>query len=139
MMGEEAVALNKAPHIPTIIMMVGLQGTGKTTTVGKLAYRLMKEEKARPFLIAGDIYRPAAIDQLKQIGEKLEVPVYSDLNEKNVAKIVEAGLAEAEKHHNDYVIIDTAGRLEIDEPLMKELEEVKAVAHPDNILWSLMP
>lgn len=134
MMGETSVGLNKAPHIPTVIMMVGLQGTGKTTTVGKLAKRLMRTEKARPFLIAGDIYRPAAIDQLKQIGTQLDVPVFSEPDEKNVAKIVEDGLAEAKVHHNDYVIIDTAGRLEIDEPLMKELEEVKAVAHPDNIL-----
>ncbi|MEX1380900.1 signal recognition particle protein [Lactobacillus delbrueckii subsp. bulgaricus] len=134
MMGEEAVGLTKSPHIPTVIMMVGLQGTGKTTTVGKLAYRLMKEEKARPFLIAGDIYRPAAIDQLKQIGADLKAPVYSDPEEKSVAKIVEDGLAEAAVHRNDYVIIDTAGRLEIDEPLMKELEEVKAVSQPDNIL-----
>ena len=77
MMGEEAVSLNKSQHIPTIIMMVGLQGTGKTTTVGKLANYLMKNEKARPLLIAGDIYRPAAIDQLKQIGQQLNVPVYS--------------------------------------------------------------
>ena len=82
-------------------MMVGLQGTGKTTTVGKLAYRLMKEEKARPFLIAGDIYRPAAIDQLKQIGADLKVPVFSEPEEKNVAKIVEDGLAEAAVHRND--------------------------------------
>ena len=134
MMGETAVPLNKAPHVPTIIMMVGLQGTGKTTTVGKLANRLMKTENARPFLIAGDVYRPAAIEQLKQIGDQLKVPVYTEPGEKNVPKIVEDGLAEAKKHHNDYVIIDTAGRLEIDEPLMKELEEVKAVAHPDNIL-----
>ena len=116
MMGETAVPLNKAPHVPTIIMMVGLQGTGKTTTVGKLANRLMKTENARPFLIAGDVYRPAAIEQLKQIGDQLKVPVYTEPGEKNVPKIVEDGLAEAKKHHNDYVIIDTAGRLEIDEP-----------------------
>ena len=134
MMGEEAVPLNKSKHIPTIIMMVGLQGTGKTTTVGKLAYHLQKTEKARPLLIAGDIYRPAAVDQLKQIGDQLKVPVYSEDGEKDVAKIVQDGLAEAEKNKNDYVLIDTAGRLEIDEPLMEELERVKKVAHPDNIL-----
>ena len=133
MMGEEAVPLNKSKHIPTIIMMVGLQGTGKTTTVGKLAYHLQKTEKARPLLIAGDIYRPAAVDQLKQIGDQLKVPVYSEDGEKDVAKIVQDGLAEAEKNKNDYVLIDTAGRLEIDEPLMEELERVKKVAHPDNI------
>ena len=119
MMGEEAVSLNKSQHIPTIIMMVGLQGTGKTTTVGKLANYLMKNEKARPLLIAGDIYRPAAIDQLKQIGQQLNV---------------KHGLEEADKNKNDYVLIDTAGRLEIDEQLMDELKRVTAVAHPDNTL-----
>ncbi|MPW14359.1 signal recognition particle protein [Lactobacillus helveticus] len=134
MMGEEAVPLNKSKHIPTIIMMVGLQGTGKTTTVGKLAYHLQKTQKARPLLIAGDIYRPAAVDQLKQIGEQLKVPVFSEDGEKDVAKIVQDGLAEADKNKNDYVLIDTAGRLEIDEPLMEELERVKKVAQPDNIL-----
>lgn len=134
MMGESAVGLNKSKHIPTIIMMVGLQGTGKTTTVGKLAYHLQKTQNARPLLIAGDIYRPAAVEQLKQIGQQLEVPVFSEADEKDVAKIVEDGLAEADKNKNDYVIIDTAGRLEIDEPLMEELERVKKVADPDNIL-----
>ena len=134
MMGEDAATLNKSKHIPTVIMMVGLQGTGKTTTVGKLAYHLQKTQNARPLLIAGDIYRPAAVDQLKQIGEQLKVPVYSETNEKDVAKIVENGLKEADKNKNDYVIIDTAGRLEIDEPLMEELERVKKVSDPDNIL-----
>ena len=133
MMGEEAVSLNKSQHIPTIIMMVGLQGTGKTTTVGKLANYLMKNEKARPLLIAGDIYRPAAIDQLKQIGQQLNVPVYSEDNQ-DVAEIVKHGLEEADKNKNDYVLIDTAGRLEIDEQLMDELKRVTAVAHPDNTL-----
>ena len=133
MMGEEAVSLNKSPHIPTIIMMVGLQGTGKTTTVGKLANYLMKNEKARPLLIAGDIYRPAAVDQLKQIGQQLDVPVYSEDNQ-DVAEIVKHGLEEADKNKNDYVLIDTAGRLEIDEQLMDELKRVTEVAHPDNTL-----
>ena len=134
MMGESAVSLNKSKHIPTIIMMVGLQGTGKTTTVGKLANRLIQKEKARPLLIAGDIYRPAAIDQLEQIGDQLKVPVYSEKDQKDVAQIVQDGLQQADKNKNDYVIIDTAGRLEIDEPLMAELERVKEVAQPDNIL-----
>ena len=134
MMGESAVSLNKSKHIPTIIMMVGLQGTGKTTTVGKLANRLIQKEKARPLLIAGDIYRPAAIDQLQQIGDQLKVPVYSEKDQKDVAQIVKDGLSQADKNKNDYVIIDTAGRLEIDEPLMAELERVKEVAQPDNIL-----
>ncbi|MDF7672449.1 signal recognition particle protein [Lactobacillus sp. ESL0701] len=134
MMGESAVGLNKSKHIPTIIMMVGLQGTGKTTTVGKLANRLMQKEKARPLLIAGDIYRPAAIDQLEQIGAELKVPVYSEKDQSDVAQIVQNGLKQAETNKNDYVIIDTAGRLEIDEPLMEELEQVKEISQPDNIL-----
>ena len=134
MMGDSAVTLNKSKHIPTVIMMVGLQGTGKTTTVGKLANLLMQKEKARPLLIAGDIYRPAAIDQLQQIGDQLKVPVYSEKDQKDVAQIVQNGLRQAGTNKNDYVIIDTAGRLEIDEPLMAELEQVKKVAQPDNIL-----
>ena len=133
MMGEQAVSLNKAPHIPTIIMMVGLQGTGKTTTVGKLANYLIKNQKARPLLIAGDIYRPAAIDQLRQIGQQLDGPVYSEDN-KDVAQIVEHGLNQAKEDQNDYVLIDTAGRLEIDEALMDELKRITQVAHPDNTL-----
>lgn len=134
MMGSSAASLNKAKHIPTVIMMVGLQGTGKTTTVGKLAYRLLKSKKARPLLIAGDIYRPAAVAQLKQIGQEIKVPVYSEAGQKDVAKIVQDGLARAKQNKNDYVIIDTAGRLEIDEPLMAELARIKQVATPDNIL-----
>lgn len=134
MMGSSAASLNKAKHIPTVIMMVGLQGTGKTTTVGKLAYRLLKSKKARPLLIAGDIYRPAAVAQLKQIGQEINVPVYSEAGQKDVAKIVQDGLAQAKQNKNDYVIIDTAGRLEIDEPLMAELARIKQVATPDNIL-----
>lgn len=102
--------------------------------MGKLAYHLQKTEKARPLLIAGDIYRPAAVDQLKQIGQQVHAPVFSEAGEKDVAKIVQDGLAQADKNKNDYVIIDTAGRLEIDEPLMEELERVKKVARPENIL-----
>ncbi|RHW52806.1 signal recognition particle protein [Lactobacillus bombicola] len=134
MMGSSATTLNKSKHIPTIIMMVGLQGTGKTTTVGKLANQLIEKEKARPLLIAGDIYRPAAIEQLQQIGADLKVPVYSEQDQSDVAQIVANGLKRAEQNKNDYVIIDTAGRLEIDEPLMEELEQVKEIAQPDNIL-----
>lgn len=134
MMGAKAATLTKSKHIPTVIMMVGLQGTGKTTTVGKLANLLLKKEKARPLLIAGDVYRPAAIDQLEQIGKELDVPVYSQRSQKDVAQIVQDGLKQATENKNDYVIIDTAGRLEIDETLMEELEHVKQVAKPDNIL-----
>lgn len=134
MMGTSSASLIKAPHIPTIIMMVGLQGTGKTTTAGKLAYHLKKTQKARPLLIAGDIYRPAAIDQLVQIGKDIDVPVYTEKEQEDVVQIVEAGLKQAEQNKNDYVIIDTAGRLEIDDKLMTELENIKQACHPENIL-----
>lgn len=134
MMGETAVGLNKSPRIPTIIMMVGLQGTGKTTTAGKLANHLMKTENARPLLIAADIYRPAAVDQLKVIGEQLNVPVYDEGTSSSAETIVTNGLKVAAENKNDYVIIDTAGRLEIDEQLMTELANVKEIAQPDNIL-----
>ncbi|MDO4912342.1 MAG: signal recognition particle protein [Lactobacillus sp.] len=133
MMGEETATLVKSPKIPTIILMVGLQGTGKTTTVGKLATYLKQKEQARPLLIAGDIYRPAAVDQLVTIGQQVDVPVFKKDNA-TVQEIVKEGLALSNEKKNDYVIIDTAGRLEIDEALMTELEDVKAIAHPDNIL-----
>lgn len=133
-LGETAVGLNKSPHIPTIIMMVGLQGTGKTTTAGKLANYLIKNENARPLLIAADIYRPAAVDQLKVIGKTLDVPVYEEGTDSSAETIVTNGLKVAEENKNDYVIIDTAGRLEIDQQLMTELKNIKEIAHPDNIL-----
>lgn len=133
-LGESAVALNKSPHIPTIIMMVGLQGTGKTTSAGKLANYLIKTEHARPLLIAADIYRPAAVDQLKVIGTSLNVPVFDMGTDHSAETIVERGLKQAAADKNDYVIIDTAGRLEIDEQLMTELKNVKEIAKPDNIL-----
>lgn len=135
LMGQEAVPLNKAPHIPTIIMMVGLQGAGKTTTAGKLANRLKTNDKARPLFIAGDVYRPAAIEQLKTIGQQLDVPVYDEGTDHDPVEIVKNGLAVAKENKNDYVIIDTAGRLEIDEQLMEELQKIKDLAHPNEILF----
>lgn len=135
LMGQEAVPLNKAPHIPTIIMMVGLQGAGKTTTAGKLANRLKTNDKARPLFIAGDVYRPAAIEQLKTIGQQLDVPVYDEGTDNDPVEIVKNGLAVAKENKNDYVIIDTAGRLEIDEQLMEELQKIKDLAHPNEILF----
>ncbi|WP_125768666.1 signal recognition particle protein [Companilactobacillus furfuricola] len=135
LMGTEAVPLNKAPHIPTIIMMVGLQGAGKTTTAGKLARRLIDNDKARPLFIAGDVYRPAAIEQLQTIGKQLDVPVYEEGTDKDPVEIVKNGLAQAHENKNDYVIIDTAGRLEIDEQLMDELQRIKDLAHPNEILF----
>jgi len=118
MMGETAVPLNKSDHIPTVIMMVGLQGAGKTTTAGKLALRLKNEEKARPMFIAADVYRPAAITQLKQVADSIDVPVFDMGTDVDPVEIVRQGMEVAKEHHNDYVIIDTAGRLQIDEALM---------------------
>lgn len=115
---------------PTILMLVGLQGSGKTTTAGKLSNYLRKKHAKKPLLIAGDIYRPAAIDQLKTIGKELNVPVFSEEN-KSVVEIVEDGLNYAKENNNDYIIIDTAGRLQIDETLMQELKDIDATVHPD--------
>ena len=115
---------------PTILMLVGLQGSGKTTTAGKLANYLRKKHAKKPMLIAGDIYRPAAIDQLKTIGKELNVPVFSE-DKKSVVEIVQDGLNYAKENNNDYIIIDTAGRLQIDEALMQELKDIDSTVHPD--------
>ncbi|SMS14438.1 signal recognition particle protein [Levilactobacillus zymae] len=136
-MGDEAVPLNKSDKIPTIIMMVGLQGAGKTTTAGKLALKLKNEEKARPLMIAADVYRPAAIDQLVQVAQGIDVPVFQLGTDVDPVDIVRQGLAQAAENHNDYVIIDTAGRLQIDEQLMDELANIKELAHPDEILLTV--
>lgn len=133
-LGSETVGLNKSPKIPTVIMMVGLQGAGKTTFAGKLANHLIKNEKARPLMIAGDVYRPAAIDQLKVLGQQLDVPVFDMGTDVSPVEIVRQGMAVAEEKKNDYVIIDTAGRLHIDETLMEELQQIKEVAQPNDIL-----
>ena len=136
-MGEEAAPLNKSAKIPTIIMMVGLQGAGKTTTALKLANKLKKEKNARPFMIAADVYRPAAIDQLKILGKDIDVPVFSLGVDVDPVEIVRQGLEEAKDKKNDYVIIDTAGRLQIDEKLMQELSSIKELAQPDEILLTV--
>ncbi len=115
---------------PTVLMLVGLQGSGKTTTAGKLALYLRKKHKKNPLLVAGDIYRPAAIEQLKVIGKELNVPVYSS-DEKNVEVIVRKALEYAYENKNDYIIIDTAGRLQIDEKLMDEIKILEEKFHPD--------
>ena len=134
LMGDEAVPLAKAAQGPTIIMMVGLQGAGKTTTAGKLALRLKDKQHARPLFIAADVYRPAAITQLKQVASSIGVPVFDEGTDVNPVKIVEDGLAQARDNKNNYVIIDTAGRLQIDEKLMNELARIKDVAQPNEIL-----
>lgn len=134
MMGETATPLAKAPHIPTVIMMVGLQGAGKTTTAGKLAKKLKDEENARPLMIAADVYRPAAITQLQQVAATIDVPVFEEGTEVDPVQIVKDGMAQATANHNDYVLIDTAGRLQIDEKLMDELAQIKALTNPNEIL-----
>lgn len=133
-LGSDAVGLNKAPKIPTIVMMVGLQGAGKTTFAGKLANYMKKNENARPLMIAGDVYRPAAIDQLKVLGQQLDVPVFEMGTDVSPVEIVRQGLEQAYENKNDLVLIDTAGRLHIDETLMNELSEIKALAQPNEIL-----
>lgn len=133
-LGSETVGIEKAPKIPTIIMMVGLQGAGKTTFAGKLANQLKKTENARPLMIAGDVYRPAAIDQLKVLGQQLDVPVFDMGTEVSPVEIVRQGLALAVEKKNDYVLIDTAGRLHVDEALMEELKQIKALVQPNEIL-----
>lgn len=133
-LGSETVGIEKNPKIPTVIMMVGLQGAGKTTFAGKLANHLKKTENARPLMIAGDVYRPAAIDQLKVLGQQLDVPVFDMGTDVSPVEIVRQGMELAREKKNDYVLIDTAGRLHIDETLMNELKEIKAIAQPNEIL-----
>ena len=132
LMGGTESRLNISPNPPTVIMLVGLQGSGKTTSAGKLALMLKKQGK-RPLLVADDIYRPAAIKQLEVIGGKVDVPVFSQGQEDAVA-IARAAIAHSASHANDVVIIDTAGRLQIDETLMQELRDIKAEVKPHEIL-----
>lgn len=119
---------------PTIIMMVGLQGSGKTTTAGKIAKLITNKYNKKPLLVAGDIYRPAAVNQLVTLGQQLDVPVYEKGTTETAENIVKGALNYAALNNNDVIIIDTAGRLHIDEPLMQELSNIKEIAHPDEIL-----
>ncbi len=132
LMGGRQSKLSVSPKPPTIIMMVGLQGSGKTTHSGKLAGMLKKQGK-RPLLAACDIYRPAAIKQLQVVGEQLGVPVFT-LPDAKPPEIAKAAVAHAIAHNNDYVFLDTAGRLQIDEVLMQELKDIKTVVKPTEIL-----
>jgi len=133
LMGPVNTELNFAKKGPTGIMMVGLQGSGKTTTVGKLALYLKKRHK-RPLLVAADVYRPAAVDQLKVVGERLDVPVFAEPGG-NPPDICEKAVKYAAQNGRDVIIFDTAGRLAIDEPLMDELKEIKRRCNPANILF----
>lgn len=133
LMGPPDASLEMATNRPTIIMMVGLQGSGKTTSTGKLAKYLMEQHQKKPLLAAADVYRPAAIDQLKVLGERIGIPVYSDDSGQPVA-ICKNAIQQAYELNRDIVILDTAGRLTIDTELMNELVSIRDSASPDNIL-----
>ena len=133
MLGERREPLRMSTVPPTIVMMVGLQGSGKTTTAAKLARRLVAENKSTR-LVAADVYRPAAIDQLETLGRSLNVPVYADRTTQDVVKIAKAGIDQGVRARDRVVIIDTAGRLQIDTGMMDELKRLKAAIKPDEIL-----
>ena len=137
LMGSEAVEIKFNATKPTIIMMVGLQGAGKTTTAGKLAAYLRKNHAKKPLLVACDIYRPAAIDQLKTVGQKLEIPVFELGISVNPRQIAEKGTKYALENGFDLVILDTAGRLHVNETLMDELIDIKKLVKPDEILLTV--
>ena len=133
LMGGTQSRINMSPQPPTVIMMVGLQGAGKTTSAGKLGLSLRKQGK-RPVLVAADIYRPAAIKQLQVVGENLGIPVFAMEECKDAVKIARESLQYAQSHANDVIIVDTAGRLQIDEKLMQELKDIKSSVKPHEIL-----
>ncbi len=134
LMGGRSAGLN-IKNKPAIILMSGLQGSGKTTMTGKLANLLKNKEARKPMLIAADVYRPAAIEQLKVLGEQIGVPVYSELENKNPIEIAQKGIQQAKADGRDLIIVDTAGRLAIDDAMMKEITEIKQAINPDEILF----
>ena len=133
LMGDVQSKLTYSSQPPTVIMMVGLQGAGKTTTSGKLGGYLKKDGKS-PLLVACDVYRPAAIKQLQVVGEKLDLPVFTMGDQVSPVEIAKKALEHAKSHSNDAVIIDTAGRLHVDEVLMQELKDIKTQVNPQEIL-----
>ncbi len=133
MLGERREGLRLSSVPPTIVLMVGLQGSGKTTTAAKLAKRLVADGRAVR-LVAADVYRPAAIDQLETLGQQLGIPVYVDRATTDVVRIAKRGVEEARHERDRVVVIDTAGRLQIDEAMMDELRRLKDAVHPDEIL-----
>ena len=133
LMGGTQSRIMISPKPPTVIMLVGLQGAGKTTTAGKLA-RMLKKQGKNPLLVAGDIYRPAAIKQLQVLGEQLSIPVFSKGQDVSPVQIAEEAIAHAKSYTNDVVIIDTAGRLHINEQLMDELKSIKRTVGPHEVL-----
>ncbi|MDP4238335.1 MAG: signal recognition particle protein [Bacteroidota bacterium] len=134
LMGGQSVDINLKGS-PSVILMSGLQGSGKTTFSGKLANLLKTKRSKNPLLVACDVYRPAAIEQLKVLGEQLQIPVYSDLESKNPVAIAEAAIKYAKLHGNDVIIVDTAGRLAVDEMMMKEIAAIKKAINPQEILF----
>ncbi len=133
LMGGTQSRIMISPKPPTVIMLVGLQGAGKTTTAGKLA-RMLKKQGKNPLMVAGDIYRPAAIKQLQVLGEQLSIPVFSKGQDVSPVQIAEEAIAHAKSYANDVVIIDTAGRLHINEQLMDELKSIKRTVQPHEVL-----
>ena len=134
LMGEKAIGLNLI-NKPSIILMSGLQGSGKTTLTGKLAHFLKNKKHKKPYLIACDIHRPAAIDQLEVLSEDLKVPVFSDRDEKDRVKIALGGIKKAKKENCDVILIDTAGRLAIDNEMMDEISKIHSKVKPDETLF----
>ncbi|MGG3923956.1 signal recognition particle protein, partial [Geobacillus thermodenitrificans] len=133
LMGGEQSKIAVAKKPPTVVMMVGLQGAGKTTTTGKLANLLRKRHNRKPLLVAADVYRPAAIKQLETLGKQLNMPVFSLGEHANPVEIAKQALERAKEEHHDYVLIDTAGRLHVDEALMDELKQMREAVKPDEI------
>jgi signal recognition particle subunit SRP54 len=134
LMGSSAAELEVTTK-PSVILMSGLQGSGKTTFTGKLALYLKNKKKKKPLMVACDVYRPAAIDQLGVLGEQIDVPVYSDREQKNPVKIAQAAIKQAKQQNHDVVIIDTAGRLAVDEILMKEISDIHQTVNPEQTLF----
>lgn len=134
LMGGTQSKISVSSKPPTVVMLVGLQGAGKTTTAGKLG-GLLKKQGRRPLLVAGDVYRPAAIKQLQVLGQQLDIPVYSLGDKTNPVDIAKGAMEQARSYGNDFVIIDTAGRLHINEELMDELKNIKGSVYPHEILF----
>ena len=134
LMGGETAKVNLSGN-PTVILMSGLQGSGKTTFTGKLARKLKSEQGKRPLLVACDVYRPAAIDQLKVLAQQIDVPVYTEDGNKNPVEIAENAIRYAKSNYHDLVIIDTAGRLAVDEEMMREIEAIKKAVKPQETLF----
>lgn len=134
LMGGQQSELVQSKRGPTVVMMVGLQGAGKTTTTGKLARLLRKQKQKRPLLVAADVYRPAAVKQLQVIGKQLEIPVFAQDQQNDPVQIATAGFEHAKKNDYDVVLIDTAGRLHVDQEMMDELRQIRDAVQPHEIL-----